>query len=237
VRSAVSLCGSLFANVFRFDGELLHFVAGHNVGLSYVELLRAKYPMRPDFSQVSGRVLRTKSVVRLEDVLADPEYDQRFSQAMGWRKILGMPLLREGAFRALSSLGVPPALQVQQPQIVSDHPHNPLTRVANTKEIQHIPDLTEDHAYIERNPRIVALVESGGARNLLVVPMLKEDELIGAIAIYRQEMCPFTDKQIDLVQNFTAQAVAVLRLITNSNLIGCTTGRSAGFSPLRMRSM
>jgi len=96
VRSAVSLCGSLFANVFRFDGELLHFVAGHNVGLSYVELLRAKYPMRPDFSQVSGRVLRTKSVVRLEDVLADPEYDQRFSQAMGWRKILGMPLLREG---------------------------------------------------------------------------------------------------------------------------------------------
>jgi two-component system, NtrC family, sensor kinase len=53
VRSAVSLCGGLFANVFRFDGELLHFVAGHNVGPSYVELLRAKYPMRPDFSQVS----------------------------------------------------------------------------------------------------------------------------------------------------------------------------------------
>jgi two-component system, NtrC family, sensor kinase len=73
VQDAVSLCGSLFANVFRFDGELLHFVAGHNVGPSYVELLRAKYPMRPDFSQVSGRVLLTKSVVRLEDVLADPE--------------------------------------------------------------------------------------------------------------------------------------------------------------------
>jgi len=47
VRNAVSLCGSLFANVFRFDGELLHFAAGHNVGPSYVELLRAKYPMRP----------------------------------------------------------------------------------------------------------------------------------------------------------------------------------------------
>jgi hypothetical protein len=47
VRSAVSLCGSLFANVFRFDGELLHFAASHNVGPSYVELLQAKYPMRP----------------------------------------------------------------------------------------------------------------------------------------------------------------------------------------------
>jgi two-component system NtrC family sensor kinase len=96
VRKAVCLCGSLFANVFRFDGELLHFVAGHNVGPSYVELLRAKYPMRPDFSQVSGRVLLTKSVVRLEDVLADPDYDQRFPQAMGWRRMLGVPMLRDG---------------------------------------------------------------------------------------------------------------------------------------------
>jgi two-component system, NtrC family, sensor kinase len=93
VRSAVSLCGSLFANVFRFDGELLHFAAGHNVGPSYVELLRAKYPMRPDFSQVSGRVLLTKSVVRLEDVLADPDYDQQFPQAMGWRRMLGVPMV------------------------------------------------------------------------------------------------------------------------------------------------
>jgi two-component system, NtrC family, sensor kinase len=96
VRNAVSLCGSLFANVFRFDGEFLHFVAGYNVGPSYVELLQAKYPIRPDFSQVSGRVLLTKSLVRLEDVLADPDYDQRFPQAMGWRRMLGVPMLRQG---------------------------------------------------------------------------------------------------------------------------------------------
>jgi hypothetical protein len=49
--------------------------------------------MRPDFSQVSGRVLLTKSVVRLEDVLADPDYDQRFPRAMGWRRMLGVPML------------------------------------------------------------------------------------------------------------------------------------------------
>jgi two-component system, NtrC family, sensor kinase len=96
VRNAVVLCGSLFANVFRFDGELLHFAAGHNVGPSYVELLRAKYPMRPDSSQVSGRVLLSGSVVGLEDVLADPDYDQRFPQAMGWRRMLGVPMLRRG---------------------------------------------------------------------------------------------------------------------------------------------
>ena len=96
VRNAVALCGSLFANVFRFDGELLHFVASHNVGPDYVELLRAKYPMRPDSSQVSGRAVLTRSVVRLEDALADPDYDQRFPAAMGWRRMLGVPMLRQG---------------------------------------------------------------------------------------------------------------------------------------------
>ena len=96
VRNAVSLCGGLFANVFRFDGELLHYVASHNVGPSYADMIRAKYPMRPDSSQVSGRVVLTKSVVWLEDALTDPDYDQQFPEAMGWRRLLGVPMLREG---------------------------------------------------------------------------------------------------------------------------------------------
>ena len=96
VRNAVSLCGSLFANVFRFDGEMLHFVAACNVGADYIDLLKAKYPMRPNDSQVAGRVMLTKSVVRLEDARADPNYDQRFPSAMGWRRMLGVPMLREG---------------------------------------------------------------------------------------------------------------------------------------------
>jgi len=96
VRNAVALCGSLFANVFRFDGELLHYVASHNTGPGYVEMLRSKYPMRPDISQVSGRVILSKSIVRLEDARADPHYDQRFPTAMGWRRMLGVPMLWEG---------------------------------------------------------------------------------------------------------------------------------------------
>ena len=105
VRNAVALCGSLFANVFRFDGEQLHYVASHNTGPDYVELLRSRYPMRPDMSQVSGRVILSKSVVTLEDARADPEYDQRFPVALAWRRMLGVPMLRQGTVLGVIVVG------------------------------------------------------------------------------------------------------------------------------------
>jgi two-component system, NtrC family, sensor kinase len=71
----------------------------------------------------------------------------------------------------------------------------------------HFDDLRTSPAYLEGDSPSRAIVDTGGARTLLMVPMLKDDQLIGTIAIYRQEVRPFTDKQTALVENFAAQAV------------------------------
>ena len=89
-------------------------------------------------------------------------------------------------------------------------PDTGLAQVVATRRTVHVPDMTLEQGYVERNPVVVASVELAGFRTVLTVPMIKDEKLIGCVNIYRQEVQPFTDKQIALVQNFAAQAVIAI---------------------------
>jgi GAF domain-containing protein len=124
----------------------------------------------------------------------------------------GTMYFREGdAFRAVAMHGAPPAYrEARLHALVRPGPTTGIGRVVQTKDVVQIEDAAADRGYADRDPIRVSAVELGGIRTLLNVPMLKDKELIGAIAIYRVEVRPFTAKQIELVTDFASQAVIAI---------------------------
>ena len=117
------------------------------------------------------------------------------------------------ALHLLASYNSPPAFaeERRRSQRIPPSPDSPTTRILATKSPVHIADLTKDGAYVEkRSQASIAAVELGGVRSFLGMPMLKENELIGILFLNRQFVRPFTDKQIDLVKNFAAEAVIAI---------------------------
>jgi two-component system NtrC family sensor kinase len=97
VRNFVSLCGGIMGAVYTFDGELVHFAGGYGFSPEQLAGIKAKYPVRSDDrSVISARAILAKEPVHIQDIMCDPAYDHEHASVGAWRRIIAVPMLREG---------------------------------------------------------------------------------------------------------------------------------------------
>ncbi|TMG21413.1 MAG: GAF domain-containing protein, partial [Chloroflexi bacterium] len=321
--SATHLCDAGNGLVMRFDGQLLHLAAHHNVAPERLAAIEQTYPIPPDRRGVTGRVVMSHGVVHVPDVTADPEYALPAATTVGYRSVLGVPMLRDGmaigailvardyvapfsdnqiallktfadqaviaienvrlftelearnselrvaleqqtatsevlkvisrstfdlqpvletlienatrlagaeggllqrfdgeVFQTLAEYGVSPEFsEYRRRNVIRPGRGSPIGRAALELRTIHIVDVLADPEF-----QLHEAQRAAGYRSVLAVPMLRENQLIGLLFMWRTEVRAFTDKQIDLVATFADQAVIA---IENARLLNELQAKNA----------
>jgi two-component system NtrC family sensor kinase len=119
--------------------------------------------------------------------------------------------MEQGAMRAVAEIGVPPAFaEYRRNNLHTGGAATPADVMRATRKPAHVHDARDSEPYRSGNPNAVAGVDLGGARTVLYVPMIRNDDIVGVINVYRQEVRPFTEEQISLLENFASQAVIAI---------------------------
>ncbi len=135
------------------------------------------------------------------------DYSTRLCRA----ELGGLILFEQNGYRMVARAGLPdPYFAEGETHLYPRLPEGILARLIKDRAPIHIVDLATAKAHVRREPGVVALADGAGAGTVLLVPMLTEDEIVGAIAIVRVEVKPFADTQINLITDFAAQAAITL---------------------------